>query len=278
MSKPEIFSYYRALTEAIKVTGSQSAAKQLLAAILGREPIFISHLSKKEAKLFQSWLSRIETGEPLQYVTGKAYFRNTNLKVGPGVFIPRPETELLVQWALDFLPEKAIVLECGTGSGAIAKSLAQEGKNLDIYALEVDPTAYEYATENLYGTGVNLRLGAFQRALDFWPKLAKNVDLVISNPPYIPLERFEEVAENVRKYEPHLALFSGVDGLAAIRDLVALAGFCLRPGGYLAFEHAELQKNSIIEFLLKQQEYVQIRNHLDLAQRPRFTTAQKIAI
>lgn len=277
MSKPEIFSYYRALTEAIKVTGSQSAAKQLLAEILGREPIFISQLTAQETEIFQTWLSRIAAGEPLQYVTGKAYFRNTTLLVGPGVFIPRPETELLVQWALDFLPEGAVVLECGTGSGAIAKSLAEEGKKLEIYALESELAAYEYASKNLCDTAVNLQLGDFQDTLQFWPNLAKNVDLVISNPPYIPLEMFENVAANVRQYEPHSALFSGADGLAAIRDLIALAGICLKDGGYLAFEHAEVQKAVVAKLLLANQEYIQIRNHLDLAQRPRFTTAQKVS-
>ena len=179
---------------------------------------------------YDALLARRAAREPLQHLTGVAWFRHVELVVGPGVFVPRPETELLAGWAVEAAGElsEPVVVDLCTGSGAIAKAVADEVPGARVHAVELDQSAYAWAQRNLAGTGVDLRQGDLAAAFD---DLAGTVDVVVCNPPYIPLEAWESVAPEARDHDPHLALFSGADGLDAIRVLERRAAQLLRPGG-----------------------------------------------
>jgi len=188
-------------------------------------------------------VARRQAGEPLQYVLGSWAFRHLDLFVDRRVLIPRPETEQVVDVALDVLathhPRPIVVADLGTGSGAIALSLARELPltGVEIWATDIDPDALDVARANLAGLGreaVNVRLaeGDWFEALP--PERRGRLDLVVANPPYVGMD--EELQPAVRDWEPHGALFAGPDGLDAVRALVAGAGTWLRPGGHLVME------------------------------------------
>ena len=217
---------------------------------------------------------------PLQHLTGSAAFRFVDLEVGPGVFVPRPETEVLAGWAIDqargFLAQsfnrlwEPRVVDLCTGSGAIALAIVHEVPGAQVHAVELDEPAYGWAQRNLSGTGVDLRLGD---AADAFPDLDDGVDVVVSNPPYIPLDAWESVAPEVRDHDPELALWSGEDGLDAMRMIEATAWRLLRPGGVVGVEHADVQVESAPEVFGRR--WADVRDHADLADRPRFVTARK---
>ncbi|HYQ32919.1 MAG TPA: HemK/PrmC family methyltransferase, partial [Lapillicoccus sp.] len=146
---------------------------------------------------------------PLQHLIGRAYFRGLELEVGPGVFVPRPETELLAGWAVEAATAAVrpgsthgpVVVDLGTGSGAIAKAVADEVPVARVHAVELDERAHGWAARNLAGTGVDLRQGDLADAFD---DLTGTVDVVVSNPPYIPHEAWESVAAEVRDHDPDL--------------------------------------------------------------------------
>jgi len=233
---------------------------------------------------YDALVARRAAREPLQHLTGRAAFRHVELEVGPGVFVPRPETELLAGWAVDAAGRAQgpaggaeagppVVVDLCTGSGAIALSVASELPGARVHALELDERAHGWATRNLAGSGVDLRQGDLADAVATWPKLAGRVDVVVCNPPYVPLEAWESVAAEARDHDPHLALFSGEDGLDAIRVLEGVATRLLRPGGALGFEHADVQGESAPAVLVSSGRWSHVVDHRDLAGRPRFTTA-----
>ena len=215
---------------------------------------------------------------PLQHLTGSAAFRFVDLEVGPGVFVPRPETEVLAGWgieqaallALRQAQEPVQVVDLCTGSGAIALAVVQEVPGAMVHAVELDEVAFGWAQRNLSGSGVDLRLGD---AVDAFADLDGLVDVVICNPPYIPLDAWESVAPEVRDHDPALALWSGDDGLDAIRMIEATAWRLLRPGGMVGVEHADAQGESAPSVF--GQRWSDVRDHPDLAGRPRFVTARK---
>lgn len=215
-------------------------------------------------------LERRVAREPLQHITGSAPFRHLELAVGSGVFIPRPETEAVVQFAIDFLSERqrALALDVGTGSGAIAIALATE-TDARVVAIEVSPEAASYARRNIdrYASEVELRIGDFR---DVSVDLAGKLDLLISNPPYIP-ESAVPVDPEVRDYDPALALYSGADGLDLIRELIEVASYLVRPDGMLVLEHADGQSDSVVQLLLRAG--WQPTAHPDATQRLRAVTA-----
>ena len=180
-------------------------------------------------RAYDALVGRRAAREPLQHLTGRAYFRHVELAVGPGVFVPRPETELLAGWAVERAGalDAPVVVDLGTGSGAIAKAVADEVPHARVHAVEMDEAAHGWATANLAGTGVDLRLGDLATAFE---ELAGTVDVVVSNPPYIPLDAWESVALEVRDHDPALALWSGADGLDAMRVVEARAALLLGPG------------------------------------------------
>jgi release factor glutamine methyltransferase len=241
---------------------------------LGRLPL-LDDLGVGEQERYDALLARRAAREPLQHLTGTAAFRHVELAVGPGVFVPRPETELLAGWAIEqaqSVDGAPVVVDLCTGSGAIAAAVRDEVPHADVHAVEMSPDAFRYAEANLAPfAGVDLRLGDAFEAFD---DLAGTVDVVVCNPPYIPLEAWESVAVEARDHDPHLALFSGQDGLDAMRLLERRAAALLRPGGVVGAEHADVQGDSAPAVFAATGRWIDVRDHLDLAGRPRYVTAR----
>jgi release factor glutamine methyltransferase len=209
---------------------------------------------------------------PLQHLTGSTGFRYVDVEVGPGVFVPRPETEVLAGWAIDRAKtlRSPVVVELCAGAGAIALSVVHEVPTASVHAVELDEPAYEWAQRNLGGTGVDLRLGDMA---DAFADLDGTVDVVVANPPYIPLDAWESVAPEARDHDPALALWSGDDGLDAMRVVEQVAWRLLSPGGVVGAEHADVQGESAPAVFASR--WADVRDHRDLAERPRFVTATK---
>jgi release factor glutamine methyltransferase len=220
--------------------------------------------------------ARREAREPLQHITGRAYFRYLELQVGPGVFVPRPETESVVGWAIDAVRAMDVVepmiVDLCTGSGAIALALAQEVPRSRVHAVELSEDALRWTRKNVEGSRVDLRQGD---ALTSFPDLDGQVDLVISNPPYIPLTEWEYVQPEARDHDPELALFSGEDGLDLIRGIERTAHRLLRPGGVVVIEHADTQGGQVPWIFTEERGWADAADHPDLNNRPRFATARK---
>jgi release factor glutamine methyltransferase len=226
-------------------------------------------------------VARRASREPLQHITGLAYFRYLDLEVGPGVFVPRQETEVMTGWAIDELRKMDIaeptVADLGTGSGAIALAIAQEVPQAQVHAVEADPLARSWTERNIarceaaapHMTGrVTLHGADFAAAL---PDLDGGIDLVISNPPYIPFHSW--VPPEVGEYDPATALWGGADGLDAIRVIEQVAKRLLRPGGLVAVEHGAPQGAAVYWVFAEENGWRATRNHRDLAGRDRFVTA-----
>lgn len=211
--------------------------------------------------------------EPLQHITGYAAFRHLELAVGPGVFVPRPETETVVQFAIDALLESAdpepVAIDLGTGSGAIALAMATEVPHARVYAVERSDEAHAWAARNTAGVG-NLTLvhGDLATALD---DLCGTAAVVISNPPYVPDDAVPRDPE-VRLHDPAQALYGGADGLDVVRVISRRAQQLLRPGGLLVLEHGELQGEAI-RGILTADGWRAAATHQDLTRRDRATTA-----
>lgn len=251
-------------------------AAELLAHVLGtdRSRLFlVDEVGGADLAAYDALVARRAAREPLQHLTGTAWFRHVSVEVGPGVFTPRPETELLAGWAVDAATavEAPVVVDLCTGSGVIAKSVATEVPSAAVHAVEADPPAYAWALRNLAGTGVDLRRGDLATAFD---DLLGQVDVVVCNPPYVPLEAWESVAPEARDHDPHLALFAGADGLDAIRVLAVRAADLLRPGGVVGVEHADVQGASVPALFSATGRWTEVRDHADLTGRPRYTTAR----
>ncbi|WP_077490132.1 peptide chain release factor N(5)-glutamine methyltransferase [Sinomonas mesophila] len=228
---------------------------------------------------------------PLQHLTGVAHFRHITLAVGPGVFVPRPETEGVVQLVLDWLAERfgpaqsqqdgrpaqsrrPVVVDLGTGSGAIAASIAHEHPGSEVHAVELSELAHAWAQRNLAPYGVELVLGDLRTAL---PALDGTVDAVVSNPPYIPADmvpRDPEAAE----HDPDLALYGGgQDGLEMPLAAAATAARLLRPGGLFVMEHAEVQGDRLARLLARDPAWTSVASHVDLNGLARATSATRAA-
>jgi release factor glutamine methyltransferase len=231
-------------------------------------------VSDDDATALREVVARRAGREPLQHITGRAPFRNVELLVGPGVFVPRPETELVAGMAVDALGAVAaaepVAVDLGTGSGAIAIAMATEVPHARVYAVELSPDAHAWAKRNIEHTGaaVTLVLGDLASALG---ELDGTVSVVASNPPYVPTDAVPRDPE-VRLHDPELALYGGKDGLDVIRDLSATAWRLLHPGGALVIEHGELQ-GAAIRALLTGDGWQAAATHPDLLGRDRMTTA-----
>ena len=223
---------------------------------------------------YKALIERRASREPLQHLTGSAAFRYVDLDVGPGVFIPRPETELLAGWAIEKAKriDAPIVVDLCTGSGAIALSLVDEVPGARVHAVELDERAFGWAHRNLAGTGVDLRQGDMA---DAFAELDGTVDIVVSNPPYIPLDAWESVEAEVRDHDPSLALWSGDDGLDAMRIVESTAYRLLKPGGVVGAEHADVQGQSAPSVFSVSGRWTLVRDNADYADRPRFVTATR---
>jgi release factor glutamine methyltransferase len=206
---------------------------------------------------------------PLQHLTGSAAFRYGELAVGPGVFVPRPETELLVDWALQHLPEGGTVIDACSGSGAIAHAIATERPDARVWAVEIDPDAFEWLESNLDGTGA-VPVLADAVADGTLAELDGRVDLVTANPPYVPFEI--EVAPEV-EFDPSGAVYAAESGLAVIQPLALRAARWLKPGGWFGFEHDDTHAKAA-PAILRVSGFTDVADHDDLAGRPRFATGR----
>lgn len=273
----------------------------LLAHVLGTSPSalpLVESVSDADAARLAVLAERRRAGEPLQHLTGVAFFRTVRLRVGPGVFIPRPETELMVEWALRALRAAhfgvnsgftgrlgcgkpllpggdadgpPVVVELCAGSGAISKALAAEFPGPSYHAVELSADAWPYLVSNLAGTGVRLVHGDMADAL---PELNGRVDLVIANPPYVPESARAGLPPDVLR-DPEGALFAGPEGLDALRVVVATAGRLLKPGGWVVTEHDDTQGESVPALFAAHGGFTCVADHPDLAGRARFAVARR---
>ena len=234
-----------------------------------------SSVEAGDAERVRALAARRATREPLQHITGTAPFRSLELAVGPGVFVPRPETEQVVQFAIDALravPSSApIGVDLGTGSGAIALAMATEVPHARVFAIEKSSEAIPWTRRNVEASGAtNLELVQGDLG-DAFPELDGTVDVVISNPPYVPDAAIPRDPE-VRLFDPPIALYGGADGLDVVRVISSVARRLLRPGGLLVLEHGELQGAQIRD-LLTADGWRGTATHPDLTTRDRATTA-----
>jgi release factor glutamine methyltransferase len=220
---------------------------------------------------FEGYVGRRAAREPLQHITGVAWFRHLTLQVGAGVFVPRPETEVVVDAVLAAVRgiARPRVVDLGTGSGAIALAVATEVPGSEVHAVELDPAAHAWAARNCEGSGVDLRLGDLATA---FPELDGTVDVVVSNPPYIPVDAVIRDPE-VASHDPAVALWSGADGLDAMRVVERVAARLLRPGGVVVAEHSDLQGLSTPTVFDRTGRWQDVADHRDLAGRDRYVTA-----
>ena len=207
--------------------------------------------------------------EPVQYLTGTAGFRNLDLAVGPGVLVPRPETEGLVEEVLKHianLPGPVSVIDLGAGSGAMSISIATEAPNTHVIAVEKSSEAIEWLKQNVafYDESIRIVQGDVADVL-----AGVKCDVVVANPPYVPDS--QPLPKDVATFEPAIALFGGSDGLEIPKRFIAAAARLLKVGGLLAIEHTETQGESIANLLSN--DFTQISLHLDLTGRPRWTSA-----
>lgn len=262
------------------VASPEHDARELLAHVLGTTRsglVLVADVDDGPARAFEDLVTRRAAREPLQHLTGTAAFRYVELAVGSGVFVPRPETEVLAGWGVDRAREVLaegripVVVDLCTGSGAMALSVVTEVAEAEVHAVELDEKAHGWAERNLQGTGVDLRQGDMASAFG---DLDGTVDVVVCNPPYIPLEAYESVEAEARDHDPELALWSGQDGLDAMRVLERVAARLLRPGGVVGAEHAEVQGESAPAVFAGTGRWSDVRDNQDLAGRPRFVTAR----
>ena len=280
----EIKSLLRSAKEKLAAADiAEIDAEHLFAYVLGISRMDLHNSVKLEATLkalgdfgviedtFAKLISRRAAHEPLQYLTGIAYFRHLEIEVGPGVLVPRPESELLVEAVLTHISNLEIhneisVIDLGAGSGALSLAIATEAPRSRVIAVEKSPEAIEWLKKNVAKISENVRVVEGDVA-DVLPGV--KCDIVIANPPYIP--NAQTLPRDVAEHEPHIALFGGETGMELPQRFINAAARLLKSGGVLAIEHTEVQGAAIDAVLSK--EFNEIVLHQDLAGRPRWTSA-----
>ena len=281
MSASRIADVLCAAQLCLKDSDSPRADAEILLAHVMQRPrsYFVAwpeaQLSLDESVAFEALLARRAAGEPVAYVLGSRGFYGLELTVSPAVLIPRPETELLVEAALERLPSTPCrIADLGTGSGAIALALANELKSerpdAQVVAVDMSPDALAVARENArnLNLAVDFRLGDWCGGL-----LNETFDMIVSNPPYIRADD-EHLAQGDVRFEPALALASGVDGLDAIRAIITCAPAHLQPGGWLLFEHGYDQAEAVAG-LLRAAGLAAVESLFDLQGHARVTLGQR---
>ena len=280
-----LFERSVAILAASGIADPQVDAELLIGHVLGASRGRVQSLTVTDAPLgvddtvaIVEAVERRAAREPLQHITGVAWFRSLELAVGPGVFVPRPETEFVAGLAIDSLravvaaPDaRPLAVDLGTGSGAIALSLATEVPHADVVAVENSTAAFIWAKQNLRSVGADNARLVFIDLADALPELDGTVDVVVSNPPYIPVGAVPRDPE-VRLHDPEHALYGGEDGLDVVRSVSATARRLLRPGGSLVIEHGDLQGEEM-RALLTADGWRAAATHRDLTGRDRATTA-----
>ncbi|MGO8771899.1 MAG: peptide chain release factor N(5)-glutamine methyltransferase [Mycobacterium sp.] len=262
------------------IDSARSDAEQLAAHLAGTERGRLALLEAPGDEFFGRYRDVVAERSrrvPLQYLIGTAAFGPVMLRVGPGVFIPRPETEALLAWAAaQPLPARPLIVDVCTGSGALAVALTRHRADLGLEArvigIDDSEAALDYARHNAEGTSVELLRADVTRP-DLLSELDGRVDLVVANPPYVPDSAV--VGPEVAEHDPHHAVFGGPDGMAVIRPVIRLAGRWLRPGGLLAVEHDDTTSSRTVELIVSTGLFDEVRARRDLAGRPRFVTARR---
>lgn len=268
------------------VPSPQVDAELLAAHLLGieRTRLGLHPLVEPEwTDAYRALVERRATRIPLQHLTGSAVLGRTTVQVGPGVFIPRPETEVLVEWSLAAIRdiEAPVVVDLCSGTGVIALAIAQARPDARVHAVERAEGALSWARRNASvhteagGTPIDLRGGDINDERLFID-LDGTADLVTANPPYVP--EGTEVEPEVSEYDPHDAVFAGSDGFDVIRPLISIAAGLLKPGGVLAFEHDDTQGESVPALLQARRVLADVQDHHDLGGRPRFVTARRVTL
>lgn len=266
-----------------QVASPEVDARLLLAHLLGLRPgdlVLADPPSAERVARYRELLDRRAEGVPLQHLTGEAWFRNVRVAVGPGVFVPRPETESVAGAAIEAARAVRMqgrtprVVELCAGSGAISAALVDEVPGCRVVAVEIDPVAVDWARRNLAGTGVDVRRGDLADAVPEWDG---TVDVVVVNPPYVPLRVRAVLPVEVTGHDPALAVFSGEDGLDAIRAVERTARRLLRPGGLLVCEHDDSQGESA-PAVFSGGAWRATADHPDLSGRPRFVSATRTQV
>jgi release factor glutamine methyltransferase len=263
------------------VPPARSDARDLIAAVLDKPRFWPTanqslELDEATAIAIQSAGARMARGMPLQYAAGKAAFRHLTLRIDQRVLIPRPETEMLVELVLGLGLQGGTVVDIGTGSGAIALSLAEEGRFDRVIATDCSADALEVAKANLASIPpekrplLDFRLGNFLE-----PVAGECVRAIVSNPPYISHAEEGDLPGGVRDWEPPLALFAGEDGMAAIREIVREAAAVLEPGGILAVEVDSRRAALARECAATDTRYRDVEIRTDLTGRERFLVARR---
>lgn len=269
----------RTLAEA-GVNSPRVDAEELAAHVLGvrRGKLTLAGWREGQRERFRELVERRAARVPLQHLVGRVGFRHLDLLVGPGVFVPRPETESVVQWALDALsvegPPRPLIVDLCAGAGTIALAVAQEAPGACVHAVEVDPGALAWARRNVEATGLPITLYQADVATAL-PGLAGHVDLVASNPPYVAEHEAGIVDPEVREHDPAAALWAGPDGLDVIRMVERAAARLLRPGGLVVVEHSDRQGETAPAVFRCAGGWVRVADHRDLAGRDRFVTARR---
>jgi release factor glutamine methyltransferase len=250
-------------------------AEELAAHVAGTERGRLSLLGPPDDTFFDHYNAAVAARSrrvPLQHLTGTAAFGPLTLSVGPGVFIPRPETEAMLEWAVaQALPAKPVVVDVCTGSGALALALARHWPGARVIGLDDSDAALDYARRNAAGTTVEF-VRADVTHSGVLTELEGHVDLVVSNPPYVP--DGAELEPEVTDHDPPHAVFGGPDGMAVIPAVARLAGRLLRPGGLFAVEHDDTTSSMTAETIGSTELFVDVVARTDLAGRPRFVTAR----
>lgn len=265
---------------------ARSDAAELLSRLLGAgrgdlRALGPRPLTPEEAARFEEWLARREAGEPVQYVTGRAAFRDLDLAVDRRVLVPRPETEVLVGAVLDVLDAERDrwpaprVLDLGTGSGAIALAIADECPEAAVTATDASPGALALARENAAGCGLAARVTFAEGSWFGAIAPDERFEVVVSNPPYIAESEAGALPADVREWEPAAALFSGADGLEALREIVDDAPRHLVAGGLLALELDETRAREVAAWLEGAHDWASVELLDDLSGRPRVLLARR---
>jgi release factor glutamine methyltransferase len=253
---------------------------------LSREGLYVrlhSQIGNEVKEVFERLIKRRISGEPLQYILGHQEFWSIDFKVDPSALIPRPETELLVEQTLSILSETSferppVLLEIGTGSGAVAVSLAKEARNIILVATDISGDALMLAKENAESSGVLHQIQFVHGNLfDPFRRLRERepFDLILSNPPYVMCSDIEGLAKEVRDYEPVIALNGGEDGLEFYRKIVSQAPFYLKKGGWLLLEVGQDQGEKVSELMEKRGDFLASQRLQDLSGIERVVKAQR---
>ncbi len=279
--QPSLRSAIDSATTQLADAGIDSAryeAEELAAHVVGTERGRLPLVDSPDDGFFDRYHDVIAARSrriPLQHLTGSAAFGPLTLSVGPGVFIPRPETESMLEWVTaQSLPAAPVIVDVCTGSGALALALARYWPDARVVGIDDSDAALDYARTNAAGTGVQL-LRADATASGVLPEFDGQVDVLVCNPPYVP--DGAELEPEVLHHDPTHAVFGGPDGMTVIDAVVGLAARWLRPGGWFAVEHDDTTSALTCQRLGETGLFGDIAARIDLTGRPRFVTARRVA-